>query len=92
MPACQGKIAGIYCNQLAKIVEVETQDAPRHAVHQAMPAMISLQTSVKVVGGCGTSVSQMLAMAFDDPSMDGDLRTALAAHEIEIGEEWADVE
>jgi hypothetical protein len=34
----------------------------------------------------------MLAMALDDPTMDDDMRTALAAHEIEIGEEWADVE
>jgi hypothetical protein len=37
---------------------------PRFAIHQAMPAMISPQTSVKVVGGCGTSVDPMLAMAF----------------------------
>ena len=34
----------------------------------------------------------MLAMAFDDPTMDDDLRTALAAHEIVLGDEWADVE
>jgi hypothetical protein len=34
----------------------------------------------------------MLTMVLDDPTMDEDLRTALAAHEIEIGEEWADVE
>ena len=50
------------------------------------------QTSVKVVGGYGTSVSHMLAMALDDPSMDDDLRAALAAHEIVLGDEWADVE
>jgi len=42
-----------------------------------MPALISPQTSVKVVGGCGTSVTHMLAMAFDDPSMDAYLREAL---------------
>jgi hypothetical protein len=35
-------------------------------------------------------VAHTLAMAFDDPSMDGGLRETLAAHE--IGEEWADVE
>ena len=34
----------------------------------------------------------MLAMAFDDPTMDEDLRMALAAHEIVLEEEWADVE
>jgi hypothetical protein len=34
----------------------------------------------------------MLAMAFDDPSMDADLRAALAAHEIVLEGEWADVE
>jgi hypothetical protein len=33
----------------------------------------------------------MLAMAEDDPSMDGDLSEILAAHEIER-EEWAEVE
>ncbi len=50
------------------------------------------QTSVKVVGGQVTSVFHILAMAFDDPTMDDDLRTALAAHEIEMGAESADVE
>jgi hypothetical protein len=34
----------------------------------------------------------MLTMALDDPSMDDDLRAALAAHEIVIEEEWADAE
>jgi len=29
-------------------------------------------------------------MAFDDPTMDDDLREILAAHEIVLGEEWAD--
>jgi hypothetical protein len=29
---------------------------------------------------------EILATAFDDPSMDADLRAALAAHAIEIGE------
>ena len=52
--------------------------------------MISPQTSVKVVGGYGTSVSYMLAMAFDDPSMDADLRETLDAHEIVLGEPWTD--
>ena len=72
----------------AKILQIETRDPP-HAV-QVLPA-ICPQTSVKVVGGRGTSVAHMLAMAEDDPSMDGDLRETLDAHEIE-GEEWADVE
>jgi hypothetical protein len=56
-----------------------------------MPAMIGSQISVKVVGGYGTSVSRMLAMAFD-PSMGANRREALAAHEIDLGEDWADVE
>jgi hypothetical protein len=34
----------------------------------------------------------MLAMALDDPTMDADLRDALAAHETVLGDEWADVE
>ena len=55
--------------------------------------MISPQTTVKqLVGGCGTSVTHMLAMAFADPSMDADLRDTLAAHGIVLEEEWADVE
>ncbi len=29
-------------------------------------------------------------MAFDDPSVDADLRETLAAHEIVLGKEWAD--
>ena len=49
-------------DQPAKILEIETHD-PRYAVHQAMPAT-SRQTGVKVVGGYGTSVDPMLAMAF----------------------------
>ena len=84
----RGKVVGIYCDQPAKILEVETHN-PR-PVHQIMPA-ICPQTSVKVVGGRGTSVAHMLAMAMDDPSMEGDLCETLAAHEIE-GDEWADVE
>ena len=32
--------------------------------------MISPQTSTKMVGGHATSVNRMLAMAFDDPTMD----------------------
>ncbi len=88
----QGKITGIYCDKPAKILEIETQGDARRMDHQAMPAMISPQTSVKVVGGFGTSVAHMLAMAFDDPSMDAGLRETLAAHEIVIEEEWVDVE
>jgi hypothetical protein len=38
-----------------------------------------------------TSVSQMLAMAFDDPSVDDDLRKALAAHAIILDDERADL-
>ena len=45
-------------DQSAKILQVETQDDPRRAVHQAMLSIISPQTSVKVVGGYGTSVWQ----------------------------------
>ena len=73
------------------ILEVESQDDPR-LVDQAMPSMISSQASVNVAGGYGTSVAHTLARAFDDPTMDEDLRTALAAHEIEMADEWADVE
>ncbi len=35
-----------------------------------MPSLISPQTSAKMVGGCGTAVDHVLAMAFNDPSMD----------------------
>jgi hypothetical protein len=83
----QGKVVGIYCDQPAKILEVETQDDPRR---QVVPATVSPQTSVKVVVGRGTSVAYMLAMALDDPSMDDDLRKTLAAHETELEEDWAD--
>ncbi len=91
----QGKVIGIYCDQPAKILEIETQDSPKWASdpgHRGFLAVVCPQTSVKVVAGQVTSVFHMLAMALDDPSMDEDLRTALAAHEIVLGEEWADVE
>jgi hypothetical protein len=88
----QGKIASIYCDQPAKILGVEAQDDPRLAVHQAMPLMISPQTSTKLVGGYGTCIDRVLAMAFDDPTMDDDLRKTLDAHEIVLGDKWADVE
>ncbi len=53
--------------------------------------MISPQTSVKVVGGYGTSIDRVLAMAFDDPTMDEDLRQVLKAHEIVLEGEWPDI-
>ena len=91
----QGKIAGIYCDKPAKILQVETQDWPKWATDPGSRAVLSLidhQTSVKVVGGQVTSVHHILAMALDDPSMDEDLRKAVAAHEIVLEGEWADVE
>ncbi len=87
----QGKVVGIYCDQPAKVLTVETQDDPRRAVHQAMPLMISPQTSTRLVGAHGTTVDRVLAMAFDNPTMDDDLRRTLNAHEIVLGEEWPDV-
>ena len=91
----QGKVVGIYCDQPAKILEIETQDSPKWVTdpgHRGFRSVICPQTSVKVVGGQVTSVFYMLAMALDDPTMDEDLRVALAAHEIVLEEEWADVE
>ena len=54
-----------------------------------MPLMISPQTSAKLVGGHGTSIAHMLAMALNDLSMDDDLRETLTAHEIVLGDERA---
>ena len=84
---------GIYCDQPAKVLAVKTQDDSRidRPSCQAVLAMISPQTSVKLVGGHGTSVSHMLTMAFDDPTID-DLRKTLAAYEIVLGDNWANVE
>ncbi len=73
---------------------VETQDDPRraaHPSHQAVLSMICPQTSAKVVGSCGTAIDHVLAMAFDDPSMDDDLRRTLNAHEVVLEGEWSDV-
>jgi hypothetical protein len=72
-----GKCVGIYCDQPAKVLCVETQDDPCRAAHpsyQATLAMISPQTSAKVVGGYGTAVDHVLVMGFDDSSTDDDLR------------------
>jgi hypothetical protein len=57
----------------------------------AVLSLISPQTSVKLVGGYGTAVDHVLAMAFNDPSMDDDLRRVLGAHEVVLDEEWTDV-
>ena len=49
----QGRCVGIYCDQPAKVLVVETRDDPRRTVDpscQAMAAMISPQTSIKLVG------------------------------------------
>ena len=54
-------------------------------------SLISPQTSIKVVGGYGTAVDHVLAMAFDDPSMEDDLRRTLDAHEIVLDDEWPDI-
>jgi len=69
-------VAGIYCDQPAKVLVVDTQDDLQRAVdpsYQAAPATIRPRTSAKLVGGCGTSVDHFLAMAFDDPTIDDDL-------------------
>jgi len=56
-----------------------------------MPAMICPKMSIEVVGGCGTTVDHFLAMAFDDSTIDDDLRRVLNAHEIVLGEEWPNI-
>jgi hypothetical protein len=90
----RGRCVGIYCDQPAKVLVVETQDDPRHTVHsshQAMLAMMSPQTSAKLVGDYGTTVDHVLAMAFDDPSMDDDLCQVLDSHEVELDGNWPDI-
>ncbi|MCY2987242.1 MAG: hypothetical protein NTY19_05160 [Planctomycetota bacterium] len=90
----QGRCVGIYCDQPAKVLVIETQEDPRRAAHPAnlaMRAMISPQTSVKLVGGHGTSVDHVLAMPFDDRSMDDDLRQTLHAHEVMLDGKWPDI-
>ena len=56
-----------------------------------MPLMISPQTSTKLVGGHGTRIDRVLAMALNDSTMDDDLRRALKAHEIVLDEEWPNI-
>jgi hypothetical protein len=89
-----GKCVGIYCDQPANVLFVETQGDPQRLVdpsNLAILSMISPQTSAKVVGDYGTAVDHVLAMAFDDPSMDDDLRRALRGHEVVLSGEWPDV-
>ena len=91
----QGKCVGIYCDHPGKVLCVETQDDPKRTTdpgYRMFLSHISPQTSVKVVGEYGTSVDHVLAMAFDDPSMDADLHQALEAHEIVLDSEWPDIE
>ena len=73
---------------------IETQDDPQRLVdpsNLAMLSIISPQTSAKLVGGYGTAVDHVLAMAFDDPSMDDDLRRVLDAHEVLLDGKWPDI-
>ena len=73
---------------------IETQDDPQRLVdpsNLAMLSIISPQTSAKLVGGYGTAVDHVLAMAFDDPSMDDDLQRVLDAQEVVLDGEWPDV-
>jgi hypothetical protein len=89
-----GKCVGIYCDQPAKVLKVESRGNAQRAVHPSNLAMLSLispQTSVKLVGGYGSSVDHVLAMALDDPSMDDDLRRVLEAHEIVLDGDWPDI-
>ena len=44
-----------------------------------------------IIAGYGTAVDHVLAMAFDDPSMDCGLRRALEAHEVVLGGDWPDI-
>ena len=58
---------GIYCDQPAKILKVETKGSSKRATDPCDLAFLSVidpQTSVKVVNGYGTSDAHMLAMAF----------------------------
>ncbi len=60
----QGRCVGIYCDQPAKVLCVETQDDPQRLVdpsNLAMLSIISPQTSAKLVGGYGTAVDHVLA-------------------------------
>ncbi len=89
-----GRRVGIYCDQPAKVLCVETQGDPRRTVHPSHVATLSIispQTSTKLVGGYGTAVDHVLAMAFDDRWMDDDLRRVLNAHEVVLDEEWLDI-
>ncbi len=89
-----GKCVGIYCDQPAKVLKVETKGSPKRATDPRDLTLLSIigpQTSVKVVGGYGTAVDHVLAMAFDDPDMDDDLCRVLDAHEVVLNGEWSDV-
>jgi hypothetical protein len=89
-----GECIGIYCDHPAKVLCVETQDDAERTTdpgYRIFLSLISPQTSVKVIGGYGTTVSHVLAMQFDDPSMDEDLRRTLNAHEIVLDGKWPDI-
>jgi hypothetical protein len=56
-----------------------------------MLSIISPKTIAKLVGGYGTAMDHVLAMAFNDPSMDDDLRSVLNVHEVVLDGEWLNV-
>jgi hypothetical protein len=60
-------------------------------IRPGLLAAITPQTSTKLVGGYGTAVDHVLAMAFDDPDMDDDLCRVLSAHRIVLDGERPDI-
>jgi hypothetical protein len=64
-----GRCVGIYCDQPAKVLCVETQGDPRCLVDPSNLAMLSLispQTSAKVVGGFSDAVFSAAAVPLAD--------------------------
>ncbi len=56
----QGKIVGIYCDQPAKILEVETQNSPKRAAdpwNQAFLSVISPRQPLPGFGNAGVGLS-----------------------------------
>ena len=88
-----GPCVGIYCDQPAKVLVVETQHDPRVRSIRRPGDAVDHQPADerKLVGGYGTALDHVLAMAFDDPSMDDDLRRVLDTHEVVLDGEWPDV-
>ncbi len=90
LPTQYGPIGILWFDTPEKITKAQSIELCA-MIRQLQPDCIVNARIGNRLGDYGTTVDHVLAMAFDDPTMDDDLRETLAGHEIVLGEEWPDI-